>query len=460
MAVKQKYDYDIIVIGSGAAGNAAATLAARNGKRVAIVEADAFGGESSNWSDIPMGALAHAAQLFDEARYGSRFGLRTNMIGYNFPSLQAWRNVAITRTGAPESRRRYERDGIGVFHGRAHFVSPHEVAIGRRRLSAKYFVVATGARWVLPDIQGINTIKYLTPRTILHINRPPRSLYIAGGGATATEFAQLMATFGTKVYIANTAGRLLPDEDEDVGLFIEDMLAKKKGVTVLSQTRTLAVSRDGAGYRVVYLRGGVEQSVKVDQLLIVGDRTPEVDLGLENAGIEYDAEGVTVNEYLQTSAPHIYAAGEVAASGNGLTHTAFLEGKVVVNNILHPRSKLTPSYDTVPRVVFTNPTIASVGMTENECLKRDLRARIGVAPLSSIARSNVSDFRDGMVKITTDKKGVIIGATIVAPHAAEMIHELALAIRQGMHAEELADMPHAFLSWSEAIRVAAVRALK
>lgn len=460
MVRKQKYDYDIVVIGSGAAGSAVATIAARSDKKVAIIEAEAFGGESSNWSDVPTKALLHAAQLFDEARHGARFGLRTGMISYNFPSMQAWKDIAIRRTGAADSRKRYESEGVDAFHGRAHFVSPHEVVVGRRHISGQHFVIATGSHWALPDVQGIEDIKYLTPRTVLNIVRPPRSMYIIGGGSVGVEIAQLMAIFGTKVYIADIANRILPNEDENVGLLMEDILAETKGVVSLTQTRTLAVEKDGVGHRVTYTRGGSEHTVKVDEILIAASRAPEVDLGLENAGVEYHAGGIEVNDYLQTTAPHIFAAGDVLGRGNGLTHTALLEGRVVVNNIVHPRSRVAPDYTISPRITFTFPGVASVGMTENECIKRDLQVRTGTAKLNTIARSNTSDFRMGLVKIVTDRKGIIIGATVVAPHAGEIIHELALAIKCGLSAAHVADMPHAFLSWSEAVRVAASRAMK
>ena len=142
------------------------------------------------------------------------------------------------------------------------------------------------------------------------------------------------------------------------------------------------------------------------------------------------------------------------------THASLIEGRVVANNILHPRSQVEPDYLGLPRVTYTFPEIASAGITENECIRRDLHVRTGLAPLHTVARSNTSDFRHGFVKIVANKKGIIIGGTIVAPNASDMIHEISLAIRQNMTVEDLANMPHAFLSWSEAIRVAASRAIR
>jgi pyruvate/2-oxoglutarate dehydrogenase complex dihydrolipoamide dehydrogenase (E3) component len=452
MAKKPQFDYDLIVIGSGAGGSAAATIAAREGKRVAIVEADTFGGDSPNWSDVPTKALLHAAQLYDEARHGARFGLRSTTLGYNYPSIRAWKTLAVTRTGAAGNKKFYESQGITAFEGTAHFLSPNEITVNRRHLSAAHFIVATGSHWVAPDIQGLADIKYLTPRTILESIRPPKSVYIIGAGAVGVEIAQLLAIFGTKVYLAEIAARLLPKEDEEVGELLERLLQETKGVTALTQTRTLSVARDGLGAKVTFLRGGVEKSVRVDEVLIATGRTPNVDLGLENASVRYTPVGIEVNEHLQTSARHIYAAGDVLGHSRH-THMALHESRVAAHNILM-KNKVTPDYTASPRLTFTFPGVASVGLSEDDCLKRDLRINKAVAPLGMVARSNTSDFRDGFVKVITDKKGVLLGATVVAPHAAEIVHELALAVKYGLTAHQVAATPHAFLSWSEAVRVA------
>lgn len=452
MAKKNQFDYDLIVIGSGAGGSAAATIAARDGKRVAIIEEDTFGGDSPNWSDVPTKALLHAAHLYDEARHGARFGLRSSTLGYNYPSLRTWKNLAVERTGAGGNRKFYEEQGIATFHGRAHFLSPNEITVARRHLSATSFLVATGSHWVAPDIQGLADHPYLTPRTLLEALRPPKSMYIIGGGTIGVEMAQLMAIFGTKVYIAEVASRLMPKEDEEAGELLAKILQEQKGATVLTQTKTLAIEKEGLGRRVTFLRGGVEKSVRVDEILIATGRMPSVDLGLENASVEYTPSGITVDEHLQTTARHIYAAGDVLGHARH-THTALLESQVVAHNIFS-KTKQVPDYTATPRLTFTNPDIASVGLSEDDCLRRDLHINKAVAPLNIIARSNTSDFRDGFVKVITDKKGVILGATVMAPHAAEIVHELALAVKYEMTAREVAATPHAFLSWSEAVRVA------
>jgi pyruvate/2-oxoglutarate dehydrogenase complex dihydrolipoamide dehydrogenase (E3) component len=237
---------------------------------------------------------------------------------------------------------------------------------------------------------------------------------------------------------------------------MERILKEQKGITTLTQTRILSVVKDGIGKRVTYNRGGVEKSLHIDEILIATGRVPTVDLGLENASVKYTPKGIEVDDYLQTSAKHIYAAGDVLGHGSP-THTALLESRIAANNILNPKSRVSPDYTATPRVTFSYPGIASVGLSEDDCLKRDLRINKAVAPLNIVTRSNTSDFRDGFVKIITDKRGTILGATVVAPHAAEIIHELVLAVKHQLTASDVANTPHAFLSWSEAVRVAAAK---
>ena len=453
MARKAKFDYDLIVIGSGSAGNTSALLTAHAGKKVALVEANEFGGESSNWGDVPTNALLHVAQLYDAVKRGVKFGIRSSMLSYNYPSLLAWREKVAKRTGASDSKKYYQKQGIDTFDGLAHFLSPNEITVNRTHLTAENFVIATGSHFVSPDFLGIDTVDYLTPKTILEQKRLPRSLFIVGGSSIAVEYAQAFSTLGCKVYISEVSSRLLPDEDQEVGELIEKLLDRDKDVTCLAQSQVTSVEKRGLGVRVSFNRGGVTKTVQVDQLLTTTNRTPSTDLGLENASVRYNSSGIEVNELLQTSARHIYAAGTVV-DGNQPTNVILQQGQVAAHNILH-KEKIKPQYNASPRITYTHPEIASVGLTENDCIKRDLHVNTAITPLSLIPRSNTSDFTDGFVKLIADKKGQLLGATIVAPHAGEMIHELTLAIHHNMSVKDVASAPHAFLSWSEAVRLAA-----
>lgn len=456
MAQKPTFDYDVIVIGSGAAGSPAASILAQAGKKVAIIEKGDFGGESPRVDDIPLQTMLHTAQTYHNAKDGAKFGLRTGTIGYNYPSLLSWKDTVIRRTGS--SRSYYEKQGISVFAGNAHFLSPNEIGVHRRHLSARKFLIATGSEWIIPKIPGIGDVSYHTPSTILSLTRPPKSLFIIGSGSTAIEFAQLFATFGTKVYISEKKEHLLPSYDKEVGQILTDYMTRKYGLSALPQTTVVAIQKDGLHKRITYRQKGRDHSVKVDEVLIADGRTPATDIGLENAGVTYTEHGITVKNSLQTSARHIFAAGCVT-DASAQTHTVLTHSRVAAHNILHNRSFVT--LDNSPRlqVTFTDPQVAMAGRTEKECRKTGQYIKTAIAPLTLTARSNITDSRIGFVKLVSDRKGILLGATIVAPSASDMIGQLTLAIRHGMSAKDIMSTPHCFTSWSEAIRIAASKLL-
>lgn len=452
---KHKFDYELIVIGSGAAGAVAAEIVARSGRRVAVVEDGELGGQAPTIADIPSQALLAAAHLYDDARRGSAFGIRSNTLGYNYPSIKAWKDAAVKRSGVASSESYYRSRGISVFHGAAHFISPNEITVNRRHLAAANFLIASGSKWLIPGIVGLDKVDYLTPETAADLIRPPKSLFVIGAGAAGVEFAEMFSIFGTKVYLSDAKKRILPREDDETSALVHEIFAKQRGMEILTGTRVLKVAKDGPAIRVTYLRGGNEYTVKVEKVLIAAGRQPRVDLGLENARVSYTDAGIDVNEFMQTSAKHIYAAGDVIGRYNQ-THTAIYESRIVANNILH-RNKLSPDYRAIPRVTHLSPEIASVGLTETDCIKQDIKCKKVVVPTSIITRANTSNMRNGLVKIITDQRGVLIGATVIAPDAGQTIHELTLAIQYGLTANQVAETIHAFGSWSEAVRIACAK---
>ena len=453
MAQKHKFDYDLIVIGSGAAGSTAALAATKKGKKVALIDGDVFGGESANWRDVPSMALLEATNLFTSARHGSRFGLRSATLGYNYPAILAWRDKAIKRGGSADNRKFYESAGITTYASNAYFLTPHEISVNRTHLTADKFVIATGTHFASPDTYGIETVKYHTLRTIFDTKRIPRNLFIVGSGPEAIEYANIFAALGSKVYISEKAVHILPDFDQEVGALLADYLHEALGVNILTQTQVSEVAPKGVGTNITYTRGAVSRNVQVDSVLYSENRTPTVDLGLENAAVEYTMAGISVDDHLRTSARHIYAAGSVTSPNVG-TQVAMLQGRSAAFN-LYSKSPSNPDQSLIPRLIHTNPGVASVGLSGIDCLKRDLAINSAVVPLSQIPRSNTSDFTKGFVKLIADKKGQLLGGTIVAPHASEMIQEITLALAQNLSAAEIARLPHGFLSWSEAIRAAA-----
>jgi pyruvate/2-oxoglutarate dehydrogenase complex dihydrolipoamide dehydrogenase (E3) component len=453
---KRKFEFDLIVLGTGAGGSAAANIAAKNGLKVAVVENDLFGGESPNYGEIPVRALSNAVKTIWQAKKSSKMGIRSGGVGLNFPTLMNWKNLVIERTGAHDNKKFYESAGITTFRGNARFVTPNEISVNQKHISASKFLIATGANFEIPNITNLENIKYLTPRTILDIQKPPKSIFIIGGGPEAVEIAQILAILGTKVYISEISARLLPREDEEVGITIENIMVENMNIFVLPQTRVVAVEKDGMGKKVIFQRGGSEKFVRVEEIMVAGNRKPNTDIGLENANVEYSDDGIIVDEHLQTSAKHIFAAGAIL-DGKFSTTEALLQSRIAANNIIKPRSKISLNYSAIPRTISSIPEIASVGLTEDDCIKRDLRIKTAIAPISLIARSNTEDFQSGFVKLICDKKGKILGGSIVAPEASSMIQEIGLAIKLEVSAHDLAELPHAFQSWNEAIRVCASR---
>ncbi len=449
---KQKYDYDLVVIGSGGGGSVAAHLVAKTGRRVAIVEAGSLGGECPNYGCVPTKALLQAASLYDAAKHGQPFGIRSAAVGYNYPSVKAWKDSAVKNTGVGDSRSYHESAGVRVLSGTAHFIGPHQISVDRRHVSAENFLIASGSHWQIPEIEGLDKAGYLTPREAINLGRPPKSLFVIGAGASGCEFAELFSSFGSKIYLSDMAPRVLPREDQEVSQTVAEIFSQRRGMTILSSSKVMRVSREGTLKKVIFARGGREQSVKTEEVLVAAGRLPNTDIGLENAGVQYAAAGIGVNPYLQTSAKNIYAAGDVLG-GYMLTHVATYQSRVVAHNLTH-KEKRSPDYRAVPRVTFLNPEVASVGVSEEDCLRRDMAVRTAIAPVSIIGRSNTSNAREGFVKVIADKSGRLIGASAVCPRAGEVIHELTLAIQYDLLASEVASTLHAFPTWSEAVRIA------
>lgn len=449
---KHHYDYDLIVIGSGGGGSVAAMISKNLGKRVAVVERAEMGGECPNWGCVPTKSLLQAANVYDAARHGQKFGIRGSTLGYNYPSIKAWKDLAVHRTGTFEGEKVYEAEGIHVIKGEANFVSPHEITVNRRHYSSEKFLLATGTRSFIPPIEGLDKAGYLTFREAINLTRPPKSLFIVGSGAIGCEFAELFSVFGTKIYLSDIAPRVMMKEDQEVGELMQKVFEEKRGMTVLSNTKVMRVVKEGIAKRVYYQQGRETLSVKVDDILLASGKLANVDMGLENAEVEYTPKGVAINEFMQTTAKHIYAAGDVCGPFQ-FTHMAIYQSRLAANNMWRSQ-KVAADYRAVPRAVFVTPEVASVGLSEDECIKRDLKIRKALAPISIIGRANTADVDDGFVKVITTPDGTLIGASIVSPRAGEMIHELTLAVQMGLTAEEVASTIHAFPTWSEAVRVA------
>ena len=471
----KKFDFDLAVIGSGAAGGTAAMVAAGAGLRVALIEAGSWGGASVNRRDIPSLAAAHFSQTFFGAIEAGKFGLSSTNLRYNYPSVLNWNLMAKKRAGA-DDKKVFEEAGVKCISGFAQFVGPNELAItDHKNITAAKFIVATGAAAVDPGITGAKEAGCLMPEDVFELKRIPKVMMVVGGGATGCEIAEYCAEMGATVLLTEISERLLPKEDPEAGEVVESRFSKTLGIKVLTSSRVVATTKAGQEVlpsgrkanvvKVQFMRGGQNKSVKVEAVVLATGSAPEVDLGLNNAGVKFSQSGIRVNMMMQSSAKHIFACGDAADATSekrlevadiSSTEKAVHEAMTAVSNIIH-RAKNTVNYKGFVRMTDTFPKVAAIGLTEDECMARDLKYKQTLLPLASVAAANVNDYQDGFVKIVTNREDKIIGATIVAPNADLMIQELVMAMRADLKLVDIATTPHVANAWSEAVRLAARR---
>lgn len=446
------FDYDLIVIGTGAGGGVAAHLAARSGRKVAVVETEKVGGECPNFGCVPTKALLQAAETFQTAKDGKRFGIKVGDVKIDYPVIKAWKDAAVDRTGTEEGEAFYHSEGIKILHGYAHFIDQWTVSVNGHRYRAHKFLVASGTKSVVPPIPGLAESGFMTYREAIDLTKLPKSMFVIGGGAIGCEFTHFFSTLGTHVQIADIAPRLVALEDPEVGELL-GALFENRGIVVHTGAKVVRIVKEGSQKTVYFEKDGKTHKTTVDEILLASGKAPNTDLGLENAGVEYDRGGIKVNKYMQTTSKHIYAAGDIVGPYR-FTHTASYQSRVAVHNMFHREDKVVAQYHAVPRCVFTDPEIACVGYTEAQLTERKVAYQVAAVPISVIGRSNTSGVDSGFVKILASKHGTLMGASIVSPRAGEMIHELTLAVQHHMPARAIAETIHAFPTWSEAVRVA------
>lgn len=448
----RKFDFDLIVIGTGAGGGVIAHNAAKEGRKVAVVEAEKVGGECPNFGCVPTKALLQAADTYKTAKDGEQFGIYAEKLKFDYPEIKEWKDKAVYRTGTTEGAGIYEHERIKLIHGHAHFVDPWTVNIHGQRYTASHFMVASGTKSAVPPIPGLGSVGFVTYREAIDLTKPLSSVFIIGGGAIGCEFAELFSAFGAKVHIADIAPRLINMEDPEAGDLLSAIF-EQKGIKVHTDTKVIRVAKQGNDKVVYFEMGGQTHHAVVEEIMLASGKAPNTDLGLENAGVSYNHGGIRVNEYMQTTAPHIFAAGDVVGPYR-FTHTAAYQSRVAAHNMFHPKSFIKADYHAVPRCTFVDPEIASVGLTEQELKAKKIGYQVGAVPIEIVGKSNTTNQDIGFVKVIADRYGVILSATIVCPRAGEMIHELALAVQNRMKARTIVNTIHAFPTWSEAVRLA------
>jgi pyruvate/2-oxoglutarate dehydrogenase complex dihydrolipoamide dehydrogenase (E3) component len=447
--------YNLVVVGAGTAGLVCAAGAAGLGAKVALVERHLMGGDCLNVGCVPSKAMIGAARAAAAVRNAGAFGVQVpDDVAVDFG--QAMERMRRLRAAiAPhDSAERFTALGVDVFIGEGRFVDDGAVEVEGKKLPFKKAVIATGARAAAPPIEGLDEVDYLTNETLFSLTELPKRLAVVGAGPIGCEMAQAFARFGSEVFLIEAMHGILPREDRDAsGIVLESMT--KDGVKFLCCGKELKLSDAGGGkIRFRAASHGSEYDEVVDRLLVAVGRAPNVEnLGLENAGVAYTKKGIEVNDRLQTTRSHIYAAGDICSPFQ-FTHAADFMARIVIRNALFfGRAKVSAL--TIPWCTYTEPEIAHVGLYEKQAREQGIEVDTFTRNLDEVDRAILEGRDNGLVRVHVRKgKDQILGATIVASHAGDMISEITLAMTHKLGLGKIADAIHPYPTQSEAIRQA------
>jgi pyruvate/2-oxoglutarate dehydrogenase complex dihydrolipoamide dehydrogenase (E3) component len=441
--------YNLVVVGGGTAGLVTAAGAAGLGAKVALIERELLGGDCLNVGCVPSKALIRTARAVAEARRAGEFGVRIpGGVEVNFAAAMARMRRLRAGISPHDSAARFRSLGIDVFLGRASFSAHDTVMVDGATLRFARAAIATGARAAVPPISGLKDVPFLTNETVFSLTELPRRLAVLGAGPIGCELAQTFARFGSDVTLVDSGRGVLPREDRDAATRVRAGL-ERDGVRFLSGGRDLRLDREDGAIR---LRSREGSGVAVDRLLVAVGRTPNVeDLGLEKAGVAYGADGVRVDDRLRTSNPRIYACGDVC-SQHKFTHAADFMARIVIQNALF-LGRAKASALTIPRATYTSPEVAQVGLTPDEARERGIEVDTFTQEMANVDRAVLDGEDHGFVRIHV-RRGTdeIVGATIVAAHAGDLISEVAVAMKGRVGLRTLAATIHPYPTQAEAIR--------
>jgi pyruvate/2-oxoglutarate dehydrogenase complex dihydrolipoamide dehydrogenase (E3) component len=447
--------FDVVVIGGGTAGLVTASGCARLGRKVALIDREALGGDCLWTGCVPTKALVASAKLAHQMRHASAYGFEpvTPKITPKsiMDSMREARRI-ISRHDDPE---KFRKLGIDVIDGQATLLGRGEVDVSGRRLLAKDIVIATGARTAVPPVEGLRESAFLDHASFLNQDEFPASLLMLGGGYIGIEFAQIFARFGSKVTVVEMLDEIINKEDHDVIARVRDILAAE-GIEVNSGWALKSVRRDGAKKIArVENKAGESREITVDEVFVASGRRGNTDnLGLEEAGVKVERSWVVTDKFLQTTAPRIWACGDVHG-GLQFTHSAAYDAVKLVRNILFP-GRSAVSYEDVPWALYTDPEVGHIGMTEAQAREQLGEAvRTYKVEMADVDRAVVDRTPAGLIKIVCDTKGKILGAHVLCANASTVIEEIVLARRKGMKIGDLAQRISSYPSLADGVQKAA-----
>ena len=444
--------YNLVVIGAGTAGLVTAAGAAGLGARVALVERDFLGGDCLNVGCVPSKCIIRSSRVVGEVGFAAALGVHVPPgVEADFGAVMERMRRLRARISDHDSVERFTRLGIDVFLGSARFVGPDAVEVDGTRLRFSKAVIATGTRAARPAIPGLAEAGFLTNETVFELTERPRRLAVIGGGPIGCELAQAFRRLGSEVVLFHSGPHLLNREDPDAAGIVQQAFLRE-GVHLVLSAKVMRVGRTTAGKTLHFDAGNGPEHVEVDEILLGAGRVPNVDgLGLETAGVQQDGRGVTVDDQLRTTNPRIYAAGDICMEYK-FTHAADAGAWVAVQNALFLGRKRLSAL-TIPWCTFTDPEIAHVGLYERDAAARGIAMDTYVRELKDVDRAIADGEEEGFVKVHTRKgSDQILGATIVARHAGEMIGEVAVAMAGKIGLGRLAAVVHPYPTQAEAIR--------
>ncbi len=438
------FDFDVVVVGGGSAGYAAARSTAAAGLKTAVADgARELGGLCILRGCMPTKALLHAAEVRHMVGRAGEFGVRAGKVGHDFRRVMARKNELIR--GFVEYRQGQLGDGrFELIRAEAFFLDAHTLDLGLgRKVSARNVVLATGSQpSPPPPVPGLAEIGYWTSDDALAVGRLPKSLIVLGGGAVAVEFAQFFARFGTRVTLVQRSAHILSDCDADVAQALEGALTKE-GLRLFTGTRLVSARQAGRLKEVTFEHGGRMRRVAAEEILLaLGREANTGSLNLDLAGVAAKSGKIVTDASMRTTARHVYAAGD-CASLNEIVHLAVLQGELAGHNIAFPRRPRTMDDRLLMAVVFTEPQVATVGLSEKVAAARGVVCMTATYPFNDHGKSLILGATAGFVKLLADPgSGEILGGSCVGPLGGELIHEITAAMAKRMTVGELAAMPH------------------
>ncbi|MCP9472960.1 MAG: mercuric reductase [Nitrospira sp.] len=450
--------YNIVVIGAGTAGLVTAVIAAGVGAKVALIERHLMGGDCLNVGCVPSKSVIRAARAWTDLKQAGEFGLHIPPgIEYDFGAAMARMRKLRAKISHTDSAHRYKSLGVDVYIGGACFAGADTVTVegpaGNRTLRFVKAAICTGARAAVPPIPGLQEAGYLTNETVFSLTELPQRLGIIGAGPIGCELAQAFARFGSRVYLIEALHGIMPNEDHDAAEIVERRMVRD-GVTLLCCGKDLKVARSGDAKRLTVDSHGRQYDVTVDEILVGVGRTPNVEgLGLETVGVAYDKIGIRVNARLQTTNPRIFAAGDVCSKYK-FTHAADAMAQIVIQNALfpHPFGLGYASADSLimPWCTFTEPEIAHVGMYEAEANAKGIDVETYTYRMDEVDRAILDGEDEGFARVHIQKgTDKILGATIVAARAGDMIGEFSVAMKADAGAKAIAGTIHPYPTQAE-----------